>query len=48
MQLVLNLRGISSEVIRKPMGHTSKVVTETYLKSFDNSIIDSADQLLFK
>jgi len=43
----LKIKGISSEIIKESLGHTNVSVTETYLKSFENVVIDDADNALF-
>ncbi|MFY0653502.1 MAG: site-specific integrase [Cyclobacteriaceae bacterium] len=43
----LKMKGLSSEVIKESLGHTSVAVTEGYLKSFENSVVDEADNALF-
>ena len=39
---VLKRSGVSTAVISESMGHQTEAVTQTYLKSFENSIIDEA------
>ena len=43
----LKMSGLSSEVIKESLGHTSVAVTEGYLKSFENTVVDEADNVLF-
>ena len=43
----LKRKGVSSEVIREALGHSALDTTENYLKRFDDSVIDRADDLLF-
>ena len=38
----LKRSGVSTSVISESMGHQTEAVTQTYLKSFENSIIDEA------
>lgn len=38
--------GISTEVISEGLGHHSLKTTQIYLKSFDNSVIDEANELI--
>lgn len=38
--------GISTEIISEGLGHHSLKTTETYLKSFDNSVLDNANELI--
>jgi len=43
----LKMKGLSVEVIKESLGHTDIKTTETYLKSFENSVVDEADEILF-
>ena len=43
----LKMKGLSIEVIKESLGHTDIKTTETYLKSFENSVLDEADEILF-
>ena len=43
---VLKKHGISIAVISEALGHSSGSITQTYLKNFDNHIIDSANKCL--
>jgi len=43
----LKMRGMSTEVIKESLGHTNVAITEDYLKSFENSVVDDADDALF-
>ena len=43
----LKSKGISSEIIKESMGHKNVNITETYLKSFENEVVDNADDVLF-
>ena len=38
--------GISTEIISEGLGHHSLKTTEIYLKSFDNSVLDDANELI--
>ncbi|WP_373517720.1 tyrosine-type recombinase/integrase, partial [Pricia sp.] len=38
--------GISTEIISEGLGHHSLKTTEIYLKSFDNSVLDDANELV--
>lgn len=39
---ILKRSGVATAVISESMGHQTEAVTQTYLKSFENSIIDEA------
>jgi integrase len=39
---VLKRSGVSTAIISESMGHKTEAITQTYLKSFENSIIDEA------
>lgn len=39
---VLKQTGVSTAIISESMGHQTEAITQTYLKSFENSIIDEA------
>jgi integrase len=39
---VLKRSGVSTAIISESMGHQTEAITQTYLKSFENSIIDEA------
>lgn len=43
----LKMHGMSTEVIKESLGHSNVAITEDYLKSFENSVVDSADAKLF-
>ncbi|OEK01175.1 hypothetical protein BFP97_06465 [Roseivirga sp. 4D4] len=43
----LKMHGMSTEVIKESLGHTNVAITEDYLKSFENSVVDDADNALF-
>ena len=43
----LKMKGLSSEVIKESLGHDNVQTTETYLKSFENEVVDQADEVLF-
>ncbi|WP_268123859.1 site-specific integrase [Roseivirga pacifica] len=43
----LKMHGTSIEVIKESLGHTNVAITEDYLKSFENSVVDDADNALF-
>ena len=38
--------GISTEIISEGLGHHSLKTTEIYLKSFDNAVLDDANELI--
>jgi len=44
----LKMKGLSIEVIKESLGHMDIKTTETYLKSFEISVVDEADEILFK
>jgi integrase len=39
---VLKFSGVSTTIISEAMGHTTEAITQSYLKSFENSVIDNA------
>ena len=39
---VLKRSGVATAIISEAMGHQTEAITQTYLKSFENSIIDEA------
>lgn len=39
---VLKRSGVSTSIISESMGHQTEAITQTYLKSFENSVIDDA------
>jgi integrase len=39
---VLKKSGVSTAIISESMGHQTEAITQTYLKSFENSVIDDA------
>jgi len=43
---VLKLKGVSIAVISEAMGHKTEEITHTYLKSFENEVIDKAAEML--
>jgi len=43
---VLKKSGIPIAVISEALGHRSELITQTYLKSFDNEVIDLANECL--
>ena len=43
---VLKQSGISTGVISEALGHKGEKITQTYLKSFSNEVIDEANSLL--
>ncbi|WP_345952399.1 site-specific integrase [Mucilaginibacter sp. PAMB04168] len=44
---VLKRSGVSTAIISESMGHQTEAITQTYLKSFENSVLDDAlDNLL--
>lgn len=43
---VLKTSGVSIAVISEALGHESEAVTQTYLKSFENDVIDNANEHL--
>ena len=40
--------GVSIEIISASMGHSSVLVTMSYLKEFEDSVLDEANKILFK
>lgn len=42
----LKRRGISTEIISEALGHTNSIITQRYLKNFDNSVLDNAMAVL--
>lgn len=43
---ILKFSGISTDIISESMGHSSLLVTQSYLKSFDNEKINEANRVL--
>ena len=43
---VLKTSGISIAVISEALGHETEAITQTYLKSFENSVIEEANENL--
>jgi len=43
---VLKKSGVSTSVISESMGHATEAITQTYLASFDNEVLDEADKWL--
>lgn len=43
----LKMKGVPTEIIKESLGHKDVRTTEIYLKSFENSVVDNADDLLF-
>ncbi len=43
---VLKRSGVSTAIISESMGHQTESITQTYLKSFENSVIDEAMEYL--
>ncbi|MBK8557372.1 MAG: hypothetical protein IPL65_17125 [Lewinellaceae bacterium] len=39
--------GVSLEVISEALGHSDIQVTDSYLKAFDQSVLDEADRKLY-
>jgi len=39
-------KGVPTAVIQESLGHQTEAITQTYLNSFDNSIIDDYDELI--
>ena len=42
----LKRNGISTEIISEALGHANSMVTQRYLKKFDNSVLDNAMSML--
>lgn len=42
----LKRKGISTEIISEALGHTNSIITQRYLKNFDNSVLDNAMAVL--
>lgn len=42
----LKRNGISTEIISEALGHANSIITQRYLKNFDNSVLDSAMAVL--
>lgn len=40
-------KGVSTDVISESLGHQNIAITQTYLKSFSNSVLDEAAKVLF-
>ena len=43
---VLKKSGIPTAVISEALGHKSEFITQTYLKSFENEVVDLANECL--
>jgi integrase len=43
---VLKMSGIPTAQISEALGHKSEAINQTYLKSFENSVIDLANEVL--
>lgn len=43
---VLKTSGVSIAVISEALGHNSEAITQTYLKSFENEVIEAANEFL--
>lgn len=43
---IMKTGGIATNIISQALGHDSEKTTETYLKSFENSIIDDASEVI--
>jgi len=39
-------RGVPTAVIQESLGHKTELITQTYLNSFDNSVVDEYDELI--
>ena len=39
-------KGVPTAVIQESLGHETEVITQTYLDSFDNSVVDEYDELI--
>lgn len=39
-------KGVSTDVISESLGHQNIAITQTYLKSFSNSVLDEAAEVL--
>ena len=42
----LKYKGVSTDIISESLGHQNIVITQTYLKSFNNSVLDDATEVL--
>jgi site-specific recombinase XerD len=43
---VLKRSGVSTSIISESMGHATEAITQTYLDTFENKVLDDADQAL--
>lgn len=41
-------KGVPTAVIQESLGHQTETITQTYLNSFDNSVIDDYDELIMR
>lgn len=39
--------GTPTNVIQDSLGHTTEEMTQNYLDSFENAVVDKADEMLF-
>ena len=44
--MTLKRRGAPTNIIQDSLGHTTEEMTQTYLDSFENSVIDEYDELI--
>ncbi|WP_445733795.1 tyrosine-type recombinase/integrase [Mariniflexile sp.] len=42
----LKQKGVATDIISESMGHQNLSITQTYLKEFDNSVLDKAIEIL--
>ena len=42
----LKQKGVATDIISESMGHKNLSITQTYLKEFDNSVLDEAIEIL--
>uniref|UniRef100_UPI0040478B0B tyrosine-type recombinase/integrase n=1 Tax=Mariniflexile sp. TaxID=1979402 RepID=UPI0040478B0B len=42
----LKQKGVATDIISESMGHKNLSITQTYLKEFDNSVLDNAIEIL--
>jgi integrase len=45
--MALKTKGVNRDIISEALGHSDVRTTDHYLKDFDNSVLDGADELLF-
>ena len=41
-------KGVPTAVIQESLGHKTETITQTYLDSFDNKVIDDYDELIME